>query len=109
MVTEEWSHYPRVMSTETRFPDGLILILLISWFQETRDASKVAGLFAKHFQAVVDSQAERRRKIRTVDYVPHYTNDRFNVPLGIVDIERSTPATRLLPNEVTKVFMKSHH
>ena len=107
-------------------------------FQETRDASKVAGLFAKHFQALDDSLAERRRKIVIADYIPQYSTgfttttinthrgartlnnidfeerrkldpletNRFNVPLGVIEIERSTSATRLLPEEVPQVLLE---
>ena len=41
------------------------------WFNSDSPDLLVAGLFAKHFQAVLDSQAEKRRKIRAEDYVPH--------------------------------------
>lgn len=104
--------------------------------QETRDASKAAARFAKHFQELDEDLAERRRETqsRGRPHPPHFptglsspvhrapslhtfhfkesrmldppAENRQNVPLIDIQLERATPSTRLLPGERVKVTIR---
>ena len=102
--------------------------------QETRDASKAAGRFAIQFQELDDDLAERRRETQSRGraHPPHFptrlsspahrslptfhfkesrmldppAENRQNVPLLDIQLERATPSTRLVPVERVKVTIR---
>ena len=72
---------------------GVKTVDYVSQYSSSSTTTTHQGALARNY---IDFEVSRK--------LNPFKKNRFNVPLGIVEIKRSTPATRLLPDEVTKVY-----